>query len=408
MKILITGYTPRSSNPDYRRRIGTAQLLRAVLVAAGHDAQVGSWFPEVPDAPFPDDYDLVIVGVSSPMAPSASYTFPAMCTLDALWGQDRLVMFPEDPAAWKFKNGHLSALRDHRRLYNTYLATRMHHGSVTPDDATGAEYRRRILRAASKVSEPSDWPRYLVPAFKGADIGELLGYAPEGARYRAIPVDLTQPYRTNFGHLLVAPSKLAPVDVWLAESSPTDEGLNRVVTKSQRVDVHAYDDAAFGIVLAAALGVLEHSKESGKLPGAWSPTPAIAATVGAFFHGWSGTYDAFGDSYRVLPSAYEDMTPDTRQEALNWQNMTLDAATSPVAEVVETLLSLVGEGHDARAIGTVGVGDRTTRRGRGGRRTKRPDGPPESNGPVPDERAEPGGVRLSRSGRKVQPTRSDA
>ena len=345
MNILITGFTPRSANPKFRRRIGIAQLLEAGYRAAGHKVQCGSWFPGDLDEPFPDDYDLVIVGLSSPLAPSASYTYPAMLTLERLWGQDRLVLFPEDPATWKIKNGTLSALRDHSRLYSNYLSSRAHYMDIFSDDEAlwdkTAELQRRVLQAAAYLLTKDPWPTYLVPAFKDADLDPLLDYAPPGARRAAVPIDFTQLYRTHFDELHEAiPST---VDVWLTESKPTDAGLNTVITANQRVEVHAYDDAAFSTALAPALGVLEHSKEYGKLPGSWSSTPAIAATVESFFHGWAETYDRLGNAYRVLPTAYEDMSWNARQETLTWQSQTLDKATTPLAEVMETLVSLVRE-----------------------------------------------------------------
>lgn len=337
MKIFITGHTPRSANPGFRRRVGIAQLLVAGYRTTGHDVTVGHWLPSDPSEPFPPEYDLVLVGLSSPLAPGAAYTFPAMATLHALWGQDRLVVFPEDPAVWKIKNGNLSALREPKRLYSPYLNGRIDYATVV-----GSPALRRYIEQAARLVTDTDtdrrWPRYLVPAFEGADLDRLLSYAPSAATNRPVPIDPTQIYLDQYATKLAA--QPSTVDVWLTESKPTDDGLNRVVTTHPRVEVRTYDDAAFGTALAPALGVLEHSNECGKLIGSWSPTPAIATAVRSFFHGWPETYDRLGDAYRVLPSAFEDMDASAREDALTWQRTTLNEATTPLTNVLGTLTSL--------------------------------------------------------------------
>jgi hypothetical protein len=331
MRVLITGYLARSANPDYRRRLGVANLLEHTLRTGGHEVIRDYWRPGDPRVL--RDFDLVIVGLHSPLAAVSSYAFSAMFVLERLWGDDRLVVFPEDAATWKIKNGNLSAIRMKDRMFSPFLAKRVDFARV----ATSEMRRAKMIRACALLSSVDWWPRYLVPAFKDAEPGLLLRLAPHGAALRPVPIDLTQCY----------PVKLEPDgavrvrDEWIVDVDPAqDRQLKTVITAGPKRRVTAFDDRILAQHISRGLGIIQHNVVDVKLPGAWNSTVGIAAQVGAFYFGPEKTHKHWGDAYRVLPTAFEELPEPARVELVDWQRETLAKVTATPEEALTVLEGL--------------------------------------------------------------------
>lgn len=348
MKILIVGSNPRTGSPVYPdKHIVMSGLMRDAFNAAGHEATIARWW----DDPLgPDQYDLIYVGLSSPLALSSSHLYSALRVIARMWNDDRLRLFLDNPDVRVLKNSYTGAIKDPERLWSDVMFQRANFYDVVT--GPGHEQSQQEIREALNLlhSETSWRPVLYFPMYPWGDQTALMSKWEVSFPY-SVGIDFTQcmlqtwepKYRDlpesfrahadNFG--LVNP-------YWIAEGFDTKkaEKLVPVLNNAVRVIKKTPDMARMYMYMAEQMiGVIEHDVSSYG-HGWWSPRAAMAALVGKYyFTDWrsmSGMVDS-EPYYRFLPSAAEELSPEERASVAKEQYAALMNSTWTPEQTLDML-----------------------------------------------------------------------
>ena len=266
MLIHLTGMSPRTASPRAREQFTLAGLLEQVLVAEGHAVDRDLYVNGTPD--------FVIVGVTSPISPGATYALSGLEAIGAaIEDETPLLLFVDDPDLPKTKAGSASAHRDNRRLYTDYLM-----GKRIRETRKVTLTQQRRISTAVEVLASDTWPEVLVPLHAWAQGSETSVAKQLGVVSDVTGVDLTAVVALMSGETRFnIPSQprahlYAP---WFTDTRFSSAALEqrRVARPVIPINSAHMDDPAF--VYSVAVGV--HQGVVGGFPGWWTPTPFFAA-----------------------------------------------------------------------------------------------------------------------------------
>jgi hypothetical protein len=218
--------------------------------------------------------------VASPLSPSATYTIPALLTIDAARAAGNLsALFIDDPDARKLTDGTTSLLRKPSRLSTSYYekrpgADRLNSGTLT---------RTRVFGAAEWVITDTD-TTVLWPAHTWASSLPLSSVFP-GSPERLLGLDVTAPLLALAETKEFLPQRLERMRAWMIEiayagpAGPAHKAA-RAITESVHqasLTVKTDDTDIVATVEAYQLGYGVTQPEIGDgYHGWWTPTPALA------------------------------------------------------------------------------------------------------------------------------------
>src|SRR4051794_14871079 len=109
--------SPRMVSQRAREQVSFARTLEQALLGMGQQVYRGP----VDIGPT----DLILGGVSSPIAPGATYALVALERIgQALAEGTPMLLFVDDPRLDKIRSGALSVLRNYERLYTPFLMSK--------------------------------------------------------------------------------------------------------------------------------------------------------------------------------------------------------------------------------------------------------------------------------------------
>jgi hypothetical protein len=280
-----------------------------------------------------DEYDAVIAGVASPLAPSSRYLVSTAQTVDEAERQGKLVaVMIDDPDVGKISHGSDSALRIPGRLERPFFMSRPGMGAFM--DSTSV--RRTVLDFVERTGMWS-WGTVLWPGHPWA-VDQVYGRGSGG--FRSVPVDLTATLRELIA--LRAPGAPgAPPDggPWFAETTYFSDHF---FDPSMRRAVYAVSFGDRALVNTVAMVSTGYGMVHGNAgsPGWWTPNPSIAEATSRLFCPHPDEGRLISPAYYIMPSAMEDADPDEyiaatsaqheELEKVSWRKSDLHAAMTGV------------------------------------------------------------------------------
>jgi len=278
MKILITGMTSRTTSE--KRSMAFTALLARQLRRMGHDVDL-TWIRDKYESV--REYDAVLVGVSSPLSPSATYTIPALLTIhQARMAGNLSALIVDDPDARKIIDGTTSLLRKPTRLSSTYYEKRPGSADLRP----GGNTRTCVLTTSAWVLDDTEttilWPAH--PWASSLPLSSVFA----GGSERLTGIDVTAPLLALAETKEFLPQRLDRMRAWMIEiayagRSGMAHKAARGITKSVRqasLTVKTDDTDITAAVEAYQLGYgITQPNIGDGYHGWWTPTPALALSL---------------------------------------------------------------------------------------------------------------------------------
>jgi hypothetical protein len=318
MKVVITGFDSRAASPATANNyMSMGALLSRTFQLRGHKVhQHGCWSFDGTCKDILDDADLILMGLSSPLALSSYYANGALSVLYTHWlRKGKMRMFVDDPDITKWKHGAVSTFRrwrenhDDALMGNPAFLSRKHREG-------GVEKRTQLYLATEMMAMMNDLPALgetpiFVPKnnwmtgaetpmhYVGIDFGEIAA----DWLTREHPHDHPARSDTRARAWYVEKNR---ADAWAKKVSlryPVEIGTKKAASDRMSSYRHFY-------------GVLE-SPQSAQVGGWWTPTAALAGHSGTPYFTDLGTsvhYDHVRSSpLYEIPSNVESM--DTHEYA---------------------------------------------------------------------------------------------
>jgi hypothetical protein len=359
-QIFITGYSPRQCSSASAGSIGA--LIGAALTLCGHEVTHG------PPYEYSDRFDVVLMGMSSPLAPTARYAITALSLMSALVDQSaRVAVYIDDPDVSRLAASHRRIMRYPMDLHSGVVLN-----NRSPADRAMASEEASMeaaLYGAYLISSPPCSWRSILPRhrwFHEAATGATL---PEGVcEWSSVdlsPLLLHEAALIDMGIEAAERGHKARnrADYWIREYRTTSRSKkNRWIESvcsnicSPTVDaVDIRDDVVLGFCQAlTALGTLEQPR-SATVSGWWTPWPALTIAAGGFYATDSRASKLLGGPFNILPSYFESLPADERTAVVASQRSALRAALRAwdIDAICRTVLSTTepigasnsGKGH---------------------------------------------------------------
>lgn len=259
-RTLVTGMTSRTASPRAPRDAFSR------LLADHLDADRG--LPRITTSVA--DYDDVIVGIASPLAPSANHAIHALRVLaDAVEHGNLRAVVIDDPNAETVIAGCRSILRDPDRLTRPYFAKRPGFNLVAVKQS---DTRNKSLRALEYLVE-GEIPLVLWPGYEWADDYSIQQTFAHAKRVQSI--DFSSAVMEMSDTALIG-SVLPRVKAWIHE----DFYAPYVGLEALTFPVHTGSLGERNLDYLEAWGVLQGQT---RVEGWWTPTAAHAISRGALF-----------------------------------------------------------------------------------------------------------------------------
>jgi hypothetical protein len=302
-RVLVTGFNARAASP---RRATRDTCFAFLLAEALRDLKYTVEHRDTSVTEDLADFDLVFVGIASPLAVSSNRTYSALAAVGRAWADGRLVLFLDDPDVGKILNGLDSVIRKPEQLTKPFFQGRVDYQTVVDSDwQTWLMDVTRTLRAG-------DWPTLLVPAFGWADVPRLLARLPINMQAKAKQVDLSAYMpRPTF-------EEVVHQRYWVTEEkfdSPWLQGLG--VTQPIK-HLQKMRDNLRVAEYSKAWGVLE-APLSATGHGWFSPRLVLAMHADAAYGTAWHSMTSVGPMFTLLPDAIGRMHPDEHRHLVNMQ-----------------------------------------------------------------------------------------
>jgi hypothetical protein len=171
MRALIVGSNARTGSSRYADNYMTfAGCIRDAINAAGGTAEIAEWWE---GSLSPSDWDVVLVGIGSPLAASSSRMYSALRVVSRMWGDDRLRLFVDDPNMRVIRNAITAANKEPQRIVAPFLHKRQHYDEVASNENSDA-LDEAIDGIRMLADQDSAWqPALLLPAYPWARVYDL-------------------------------------------------------------------------------------------------------------------------------------------------------------------------------------------------------------------------------------------
>jgi hypothetical protein len=334
MKIVVTGFDARSA----RITPGAAKFSMGFLIGetffqTGHDADHSTtWTTEW------DDADRIYVGLASPLGLSSTYAYTALAVLDRYWDDPRLRLFIDDPDTRKIVHGAASAIR--RKTARDPLFD-----SKAFRNRPGMEAARSqadvLYDVCARLTDPSGWPRTLVPVqchWFDPRVTEIAGTG-----CRASGIDFTRVVEETLpfpGEDTVDQSTHG--GGWVIEPYRAARWAEHIRVSRHRMEIPSRSSAQSRLSLyRGAFGVLESPPVLSDSSGWWTPYATLAAHAGTFYATKLSPAHVPGiqhSAYYVLPDVFETLPTWERHLVVQRQREELQSTSPSLGQVQQDLL----------------------------------------------------------------------
>lgn len=256
-----------------------------------------------------EQFDKVLIGVSSPLALGSNRVYGSYAMIQRLWGDPRLRLFIDAPDPNNITRGLASVNRKPSSLTKDFFSYRKDFKRM--EDPT---FRYRVL-AACEALRNQEWPEVIAPALPWMTRAQLEGELPDGAMYRSVPVNLDQIILDRYRDEETLDR--ARESRWMVE-----RGTNRKWVKSlalsqpvlsMRSDYRQSLNPYYVDRLGTARGLLHSPVRKGLCW--WSPKVAMALSQNTpVFTSWREAGGFLGEPWNVLPGTFEYLTQDSQLE----------------------------------------------------------------------------------------------
>ena len=302
MKVLITGMTSRQTNRK-RSPVSVASLLTKSLEADDHDVTMKR-LTSVNEPLW--DYEAVIMGLASPLSPSARYTVTALSALqDAQESGTLKAVFVDDPDVRKLWYGSKSVLAKPERLWSDYYIGRPGVTQTVNDAAA----RDKILSMLEWVQHGLDgtvqvwWPAH--PWASDAIVNSMLLEHGRADQDAVGGLDLTPVLLEDSPHREV----VSPGEGWIEDMQySTEEMVFDPSSTRYALQLRSSNEENIERTISMyqfGYGVVQGLTGNNGQGGWWTPTPALAAMAGRLYVPSRKEAELMGGAYYHLPSNLE-------------------------------------------------------------------------------------------------------
>lgn len=312
MKILLTGSTANQSNPiTHSRSTNFAGLIYDSFRHNGVDVTWEDPSLSLRRSDF-DQYDKVVVGISSPMALGANRVYGALNIVSVLWNDPRLALLLDAPDPNNISRGLNSINRNPSSLTKPFFAYRKDY------ELAASHMGKAQTLAACELLRNSEWPTTLVPAFPWSTVEQFERDLPEGAFGKVRPMNLDNNVVRRFEKM--RPENPEREARWMAERGADKNWLKSLelnnpvlsLRADHRTDIHPYLLSR----LNTATGFLHSPSKRGVVW--WTPKVALALSQRTpVFTQWKGR--TFDSAFSIKPKTFEVLSAEEQQELAQHQ-----------------------------------------------------------------------------------------
>lgn len=340
MKVLISGMTSRQTNRD-RNPLSVASLLHRALEADGHDVTMQR-LRSVSEPLW--DYDAVILGLASPLSPSARYTVTTLSALqDALESGTLKAVFVDDPDIRKLWYGTKSVIARPDRLWSDYYIGRPGVVETSGDEAA----RDKVMGMLDWVQSGLDgtvqfwWPAH--PWASDATVNSMLLEHGRADQASVGGLDLTPVLLGDPPHR----DMVSPGEAWVEDMQySTDEMVfdpSSTRYSMQLSNTHEESVERKISMYQFGYGVVQGLTGNTGQGGWWTPTPALAALAGRLYVPSRKEAELMGGPYYHLPSDLEYLdVPDEYSRKLQEQAQYLKEASWSMEQLLTETNGVLG------------------------------------------------------------------
>lgn len=340
MRVLIIGSNARTGSARYATRTFTlAGVVKQALESQQHEVTLTDWWDDLSLGT--GSWDRILIGLASPLAVSSDRTYQALLALHALWGDDRMSVFLDNPDVRSLKNALNSSVADPDRLWSPFLAQqkRRRFAEVT----ASAIRQEKIIETCHLLlnEDGRGWyPKMYLPLYPWANIPTFAKHLPnQFGRVRGL--DLTSGVRKDALPLLRLPRtdsvEVADWPHWVTDAMNIDafaatlrHPVVRILRRRDALVQRSYSQPF-------VVGVLEDPNN-----GWWTPRMAQAALAGRYYASDWRDFQNMPDpgAYTLLPSAFESLDGSERMALVARQQTTLTESTWSSQTLTEVVLEI--------------------------------------------------------------------
>lgn len=326
MKILITGSTANQTNPvTHQRCTNFAGLMKDALESVG--AEVVWQRPSIVPQSF-DQYDKVIVGLSSPFSLTANHFYGAMTCAASLWKDSKLAFYIDSADPNNITRGLEVVAEKPDTLFKEFFERRKDYPDVD---------RELLIDLCGKLLTET-WPATLAPSLPWVSDDQIGDALPEVAKNSLLLMGLDGFIFQRFGD---RPNREYPYsnNIWMVDRRHDSRWLKSLslslpvdtLEANHRKNVHSENLAK----LQVATGYLHSPYRLDRTW--WTPYIAMALSQGtAVFTNWRYS-KRLGDEWNVLPGTFETFSASEQNAVALGQYEAYLASTPTASAAAKTL-----------------------------------------------------------------------